>query len=215
MGGYYDDPTQTSEAVTSDGWFKTGDIGEWDKNGHLKLIDRKKNLVKTRNGEYIAIEKVCLGFPMLCYPQLQARARRGNRLITDHANTPQLESIYRSAPSVGNICVYASDLKTKPIAIIVPLEPALAKLAAANNIPGHGLENWVHEKKINGLVLKELQATGRSGGLAGIEIVEAVVLVDEEWNPMNGLTTSAQKLNRRAILERYKRQVDEAYSKVS
>jgi long-chain acyl-CoA synthetase len=57
MGGYYDDPKQTFEAVTSDGWFKTGDIGEWDKNGHLKLIDRKKNLVKTRNGEYIAIEK--------------------------------------------------------------------------------------------------------------------------------------------------------------
>ena len=58
MGGYFEDPKQTSEAVTSDGWFKTGDIGEWDKNGHLKLIDRKKNLVKTRNGEYIAIEKV-------------------------------------------------------------------------------------------------------------------------------------------------------------
>ena len=76
MGGYYDDLKQTSEAVTSDGWFKTGDIGEWDKNGHLKLIDRKKNLVKMRNGEYIAIEKVCLGFPMLCYPQLQARARK-------------------------------------------------------------------------------------------------------------------------------------------
>lgn len=97
----------------------------------------------------------------------------------------------------------------------MPLEPALAKLASANNIPGHGLENWVHERKINKLVLKELQETGKSGGLAGSEIVEAVVLVDEEWNPMNGLTTSAQKLNRRAILERYKTQVDEAYSRVS
>jgi long-chain acyl-CoA synthetase len=86
---------------------------------------------------------------------------------------------------VGNICIYASSLKTRPIAIIVPLEPALKKLAAANDIPSHGLENWVHEKKMNELVLRELQATGRSGGLAGIEIVEAVVLVDEEWNPMN------------------------------
>ena len=140
---------------------------------------------------------------------------RGNSLITDHANTPQLESIYRSAPSAGNTCVYASDLKPKLIAIIVPLEPALAKLAAANNIPNHELENWVHEKKINELVLKKLQATSRRGGLAGIEIVEAVVLVDEEWNPMKGLTTSAQKLNRGAILERYKKQVNEAYSKVS
>jgi long-chain acyl-CoA synthetase len=58
MAGYYNDPKETSEELTSDGWFKSGDIGEWDRNGHLKLIDRKKNLVKTRNGEYIAIEKV-------------------------------------------------------------------------------------------------------------------------------------------------------------
>jgi long-chain acyl-CoA synthetase len=65
MAGYYDDPKETSEALTSDGWFKTGDIGEWDKNGHLKLIDRKKNLVKTRNGEYIAIEKVRKSNPSL------------------------------------------------------------------------------------------------------------------------------------------------------
>lgn len=43
MGGYYEDPKQTSEAVTSEGWFKTGGIDEWDKNAHLKLIDRKKN----------------------------------------------------------------------------------------------------------------------------------------------------------------------------
>ena len=40
-------------------------------------------------------------------------------------------------------------------------------------------------------------------------------MVDEEWNPMNGLTTSAQKLNRRAILERYRKRVDEAYEKFS
>ena len=36
----------------------TGDIGQWEPNGHLKVIDRKKNLVKTLNGEYIALEKL-------------------------------------------------------------------------------------------------------------------------------------------------------------
>lgn len=56
--GYLDLPKETEEAFTKDGWFKTGDIGEWDKNGNLKIIDRKKNLVKTLNGEYIALEKV-------------------------------------------------------------------------------------------------------------------------------------------------------------
>lgn len=56
---YFENEQETKEAITSDGWFKTGDIGEWDSNGHLKIIDRKKNLVKTQNGEYIALEKVC------------------------------------------------------------------------------------------------------------------------------------------------------------
>ena len=64
MSEYYDNPAETAAALTSDGWFKTGDIGEWDRNGHLKIIDRKKNLVKTMNGEYIALEKVCLLFQM-------------------------------------------------------------------------------------------------------------------------------------------------------
>jgi len=56
--GYFENEKETQEALTSDGWMKTGDIGEFNKNGHLRIIDRKKNLVKTQNGEYIALEKV-------------------------------------------------------------------------------------------------------------------------------------------------------------
>lgn len=58
-GGYFELPKENEEAFSSDGWFKTGDIGEFDARGNLRIIDRKKNLVKTLNGEYIALEKVC------------------------------------------------------------------------------------------------------------------------------------------------------------
>ncbi|KAK8090566.1 hypothetical protein PG994_000071 [Apiospora phragmitis] len=179
MRGYYENEKETAEAIATGGWFKTGDIGEWDKNGHLKLIDRKKNLVKTLNGEYIALEK--------------------------------LESIYRSASFVGNICVYADQQKAKPIAIIVPLEPALKKLALSIDVKGDSLEELVHNKKLQNAVLKELQNAGRQGGLSGIEIIDGVVMTDEEWTPQNGLVTAAQKLNRKGILEKYKKEVDEAY----
>lgn len=56
--GYLDLEQENKEAFTQDGWFKTGDIGQFDKNGQLQIIDRKKNLVKTLNGEYIALEKL-------------------------------------------------------------------------------------------------------------------------------------------------------------
>ena len=56
--GYLDLEQENKESFTPDGWFKTGDIGEFNSNGHLRIIDRKKNLVKTQSGEYIALEKV-------------------------------------------------------------------------------------------------------------------------------------------------------------
>lgn len=62
--GYFENEEETKEALTKDGWFKTGDIGEFNKDGHLRIIDRKKNLVKTLNGEYIALEKVCHSCPL-------------------------------------------------------------------------------------------------------------------------------------------------------
>ena len=86
---------------------------------------------------------------------------------------------------MANICVYASGDKTKPIAIIVPAEPALKKLAEENSIEGHGIEDLVRSKKMNSVVLKEMQAAGRGGGLTGPEIIDGVVMSDEEWNAAN------------------------------
>ncbi|KXJ92160.1 AMP-binding enzyme [Microdochium bolleyi] len=179
MEAYYENEEETQAAIAPGGWFKTGDVGEIDKHGHIKIIDRKKNLVKTANGEYIALEK--------------------------------LESIYRSTPVVGNICVYADQSKAKPIAIIVPLEPALKKLAEENGISGSGIDDLVHDKKMKSVVLKELQNVGRAGGLSGIEVIEGVVLSDEEWTPENGLVTAAQKLNRKGLLAKFDKEVKEAY----
>jgi long-chain acyl-CoA synthetase len=151
--GYLDLEKETKESFTEDGWFKTGDIGEFDSKNQLKIIDRKKNLVKTLAGEYIALEK--------------------------------LESVYRSAPIVANICVYAADDQMKPVAIIVPAEPALKKLAQEQGVKGDSLEELVHNDKLNSAVLKQLQSAGQKGGLASFELIAGVAMADEEWTPQN------------------------------
>ncbi|RWA10524.1 hypothetical protein EKO27_g4589 [Xylaria grammica] len=55
---YFKNPEETEKAYTPDGWFRTGDIGEIDSVGHIKIVDRVKNLVKLQGGEYIALEKL-------------------------------------------------------------------------------------------------------------------------------------------------------------
>jgi len=66
MDGYHHLPDQDREVLTDDGWFRTGDIGEIDADGFLRITDRKKDLFKTSGGKYVAPSMIEGQFKGLC-----------------------------------------------------------------------------------------------------------------------------------------------------
>ena len=92
--GYHNLPDITAEAFT-DGWYHTGDLGEFDARGNLTITDRKKDLFKTSGGKYIAPQKV-----ERRSPRTSPTSPRPSRLVMG-ANTvpPSWSSIRRCCES--------------------------------------------------------------------------------------------------------------------
>jgi len=66
MTSYHDLPDATIDALDTDGWFHTGDIGEIDADGFLRITDRKKDMFKTSQGKYVAPSAIDAKFKGLC-----------------------------------------------------------------------------------------------------------------------------------------------------
>jgi len=164
--GYYKMAELTASEYTPDGWFKSGDIGLLTPGGALKIVDRKKNLVKLKGGEYVALEK----------------------MNTAYNNSPFVEV------EAGGVCCFADHTLDRSVALAQVKEKALVEAAKGVGIAGEPKE-LAANPEVQALVVASFKEEAKKAGLTALETVIAVYpLVGDPWSPENGCLTATQKL---------------------
>eukprot|EP00567_Pseudictyota_dubia_P012315 CAMPEP_0197442618 /NCGR_PEP_ID=MMETSP1175-20131217/8593_1 /TAXON_ID=1003142 /ORGANISM="Triceratium dubium, Strain CCMP147" /LENGTH=726 /DNA_ID=CAMNT_0042973129 /DNA_START=225 /DNA_END=2405 /DNA_ORIENTATION=+ len=182
--GYYTMPGKTKEEWEDDGFFHTGDIGQWMDDGSLRIVDRKKNLVKLKGGEYIAIEKMEMTY--------------GNSKFVDAV--------------AGGICCYGDGDMDRPVALMQLNQAVTMEWAAENAVPGD-FPTVKNSPKLMEAVMADMKNEAKKAGLSYIEIITAVTFLTEPWTPENGCLTAANKLQRRAVVQMFEKEFEEVRKK--
>jgi long-chain acyl-CoA synthetase len=148
MKGYYKEPEITASVFDSEGYLKTGDIGEFDHDGFLTITGRVKDQFKTDKGKYIS--------------------------------PSHIELILSKNTDIEQICVVGTGIP-QPIALITLSE--LGKMKTKEALSNSLIESV---KSMNPSLEKH-------------EKIEKVVVMKEDWNVNNGLTTPTMKVKRNSI----------------
>jgi len=169
MMGYYNRPEETAQ-VMADGWFKTGDIGELDAEGYLKITDRKKDLLKTSGGKYIApapIEARIRQHPYVANALLIGDRRKFAAALL----VPDFAALEREHPGVGRAA-----LTTHP--------PVLASIQAHVDALNATLSSWETVKRF---ALLEDDFTLESGELTPTMKVKRKVVEEKRKTVIESL----------------------------
>lgn len=161
---YYRNEEETKKSFLPGGWFKTGDVCSVDERGRFKIIDRRKNVLKLAQGEYISPERIENAYlSHLTY--LAVAFVHGDSVETS------LVAIFGVAPDL--FAPFASKVLGRGIA---PTD--LQAIAAACKDP-----------KIRGAIQKDLDRVARRNKFAGYERVKAVYLYLDPFTVENELMT--------------------------
>jgi len=183
---YYKDEKNTKETVDEEGWIHTGDVGEIDHCGRIKVIDRVKNIMKLAQGEYVALEKI-----ENLYSTLPMIAQ-----IYVHGDSLQSHLVAVVIPDPLLFSTVVSKLTGKKVAAEDVAE--LTKACADERVKQHILDILTREAKRN--------------GLKGFEMVKRLHLNLELFSIENGTLTPTMKIRRKDAYVKYKAELDALYA---
>ena len=167
---YYKNPEETAKAIDSDGWFATGDIAEIDELGRFKIIDRRKNILKLAQGEYISPERIENVY--LANSSILAQA-----YVHGDSTQANLVAIFGVDPV--QFAPYASAILKKSIDAT-----DLASVAEA-----------VKDNHVRAAVMRDLERIGKKRKFNSYEKVKAVHLELEPFTIENELLTPTYVLS--------------------
>ena len=180
--GYFKSPDKTKEAYDEDGFFHSGDIGQFTKDGVIQIIDRKKNLVKLKGGEYVAVEAMETAFSASKYVSAICVIASGELDSPLAIVLTQLGALKQWAKDRG---LLADDPK------------ALSENEQARE---EVLKSMIAEGKQAGLTSLELR------------LKDCCLITDDEWKPGHGMTASMKldrrsiyKIHAKELKEMYQR----------
>lgn len=161
FGGYLNNAEENAKTMESDGWFHTGDIAEIDELGRFRIIDRKKNILKLSQGEYVAPERIENVYAANC-------AMIANGLVHGDSSQSTLVGIFGVEPE--SFAAFASKVTGREI------KPT-------------DLRDVVRNVAVKREFLKLLEAIGKNKKLVGYERVKNITLAVEPFTVENELLT--------------------------
>lgn len=177
--GYFKDPETTKEVYDDEGWFHTGDIGRWNKDGSLSIIDRKKNMFKLAQGEYVAVENL----------ELQM------------SKCPYISRIWLYGDSLKTALVGV-------VSIEPPTLVSLAKEVGVANAKEEDASQLCKNPKIIEIVQKSIDAVSKEAKLLRFEFVKKITLIHKPFEEYEGCSTPSMKLVRKVCQKTFQADID-------
>nr|GEW64704.1 long chain acyl-CoA synthetase 6, peroxisomal-like [Tanacetum cinerariifolium] len=200
--GYYKDEVQTRDIIDEDGWLHTGDIGLWLPEGRLKIIDRKKNIFKLSQGEYVAAEKienvyVNSKFVAQCF-------------VYGDSMKSSLVAVVSLDQDVFKAWAAAEGIRTL-------LFRTSSRLIAPkyHDYKCKDFSQLCNDPRARAAVLADMTQVAKKAQLRGFECVKAVTLVVEPFTMENGLLTPTFKIKRPQAKAYFSKAIASMYTEIS
>ena len=176
--GYYRDPEATRD-ILRNGWLHTGDIGQMDEDGHLYIVDRKKDIIITSGGKNISPSEI--------------------------ENKLKCSLYIKEALVIGD--------RRKYLTALIQIEyDNVGNWAQNNKIPYTNYKSLAQNPSVYELAKYEIEKVNET--LAQVETIKKFQILEKELDQDDEELTATQKVKRKVIAERFKKEIEEMYTSI-